>query len=448
MAKILVIDDEEAFREGLIETLVDLGAEAEGALGVNAALSMIDKKKFDAVFIDYRMPGIDGLEGIKRIQAKDGSKNTALVMITAFLDSQNTIAAMKLGAFDHLTKPVSRADIKRILDKLGSNVPTQARAPGNLPDRADPYALVGNSPELREVLKLIGRLSSHDSSVLIIGETGTGKELVARAIHRNSERANAPFLAINCAAIPENLLESELFGHVKGSFTGASHDRKGSFQMAEGGTLLLDEIGDMPLSLQAKLLRTLQEKEITPLGSNKSIKINVRFLAATHQNLKDMIAKKQFREDLYYRLNVVDIRLPALRERSSDLPLLASHFLDQSLLEKALPQKQFTSRALAKLSSHTWPGNIRELKNVIERASVVSNGPWIDEEDIRFLMEGETRTPLQESLDLPSAIAQLEKAYILRALKEAAGNRSEAARKLGIQRQLLYTKIKEYRIDS
>ncbi|RYZ90423.1 MAG: sigma-54-dependent Fis family transcriptional regulator [Proteobacteria bacterium] len=439
MAKVLVIDDEHAFRDGILETLSDLGAEAIGVSGVTSALKLIETKAFDLIFIDFRMPDIDGLQGIKLIQQKMGASPPAIVMITALFDSQNTIAAMKLGAFDHLTKPVTRADIQSVLDKLTPALkPAQKIAP-EYEKLLDRYAIVGNSPQLREVLKLIGKLASHDNSVLITGETGTGKELVARAIHGNSERADKPFVAINCAAIPENLLESELFGHIKGAFTGASHDRKGSFQLAEGGTLLLDEIGDMSLSLQAKLLRTLQEKEITPLGSNKSIKINVRFLAATHQNLPAMIAKKEFREDLYYRLNVVEIRLPALRERLSDIPILAKHFLDQKPLSPA---------AQAKLQEHSWPGNIRELKNVIERALVVASGSWIEAQDIRFLLDNRVSENSSESLDLPSAVAHLEKTFIDRALKEASGNRSEAARKLGIQRQLLYAKIKEYRIDS
>ncbi|RZA13195.1 MAG: sigma-54-dependent Fis family transcriptional regulator, partial [Proteobacteria bacterium] len=358
-----------------------------------------------------------------------------------------TIAAMRLGAFDHLTKPVSRSDIKKVLESLIKSFPKSSTARLSKVQPADPYALVGNSPELREVLKLIGKLSSNESSVLISGETGTGKELVARAIHRNSARAAAPFVAINCAAIPESLLESELFGQLKGAFTGATQDRRGSFQNAEGGTLLLDEIGDMSLSLQAKLLRTLQEREITPLGSSRAIKINVRFLAATHQDLRAMVERKEFREDLFYRLNVVELRLPSLRQRSSDIILLAQHFLEQSQISHAIPPKQLTVEAKAKLERHSWPGNIRELKNVIERATVVSNGSLIDAEDVRFLTEASESPTASKGLDLPSAIAHLEQDFIRRALHDSNGNRSEAARKLGIQRQLLYTKIKEYRIE-
>ncbi len=444
MAKILVIDDEEAFRDGVIETLSDLGAEARGANSVSAAMAALAQQSFDAVFIDYRMPGIDGLEGMKRIKDWAGEKSLPIVMITAHFDSENTISAMKMGAFDHLTKPISRSDIKRILDGLVQAFPKASKMGRTKADIRDRYALIGNSPELREVLKLIGKLSSHDSTVLITGETGTGKELVARAIHRNSERASAPFIAINCAAIPENLLESELFGHVKGAFTGAMQDRKGSFQMAEGGTVLLDEIGDMSFSLQAKLLRTLQEREISPLGSARPIKINCRFLAATHQNIKAMVTRKEFREDLYYRLNVVELRLPSLRERASDISILARHFLDQVRSENATVQKQMSPEAISKLEAHSWPGNIRELKNVIERAFIVSNGKWINEIDIRFLIDDKPNLVASDGLDLPSAIAQLEQSYIARALIESSGNRSEAARKLGIQRQLLYTKMKEY----
>lgn len=443
MAKILVIDDEAPFREGLIETLTDLHHSAVGVGSVPEGLRLLQEQKFDAVFVDFKMPGINGIDAISMIREKTSPHLIPIVMITAFVDSENTIAAMKLGAFDHLTKPVGRSDIEKILSSILMAYPSSSAKSERPKSSMKEHELVGQSPEIREVLKMIGRLSANETSALITGETGTGKELVAKAIHSNSARSHGPFMAVNCAAIPENLLESELFGHMKGSFTGATNDRKGSFQRAEGGTLFLDEIGDMSLGLQAKLLRALQEREIIPVGANKPIKINARFITATHQDLRSMVEKKEFREDLFYRLNVVEVHLPSLRDREGDIALLSEHFLDLSKSE--FGSKSLSPEALKKLKQHSWPGNIRELKNVIERASVLSAGPVINEGDIRII----GNTPVEsldalQDLDLPTAVAQLERKMISKALTEASGNRSEAARKLGIQRQLLYTKIKEY----
>jgi DNA-binding NtrC family response regulator len=432
VAKILVIDDEKDFREGLAETLSDLGYEPCLAANAKDGLNLLDQHSFRAIFTDYRMPGIDGLKAISLIREKTDSP---IVMITAFVDSKSTITAMRLGAFDHLTKPVGRKDVARIMGEIEKAFPAGIKAEARA---ASSDILLGNSPQIREVLKRIGRVAAADSSVLILGATGTGKEVVARAIHANSDRQAKPFVAVNCAAIPEALLESELFGHVKGAFTGAATDRKGSFQRADGGTLFLDEIGDMPLPLQAKILRAVQEREVIPVGGSFPQKIDVRFLAATHQNLRRLVEEGGFREDLFYRLNVVEIALPSLSERSGDIALLAQHFLNGS-------GKRLSEEAERKLITHQWPGNIRELKNAIERAVVSSRGAIIQPEDLQ--LQAREIAASSDSLNLPDAVAKLERALIERALGEAKGNRSEAARKLGIQRQLLYTKMKDYFID-
>jgi len=446
VAKILVVDDESAFRESVMETLADLGHEPSGAAGAAEALAVLDRERFTVLFVDFRMPGINGVETIRLIREKLKHDTPAIIMITAFADTASTIAAMSLGAFDYLNKPVSRADIERVLGAaLKAYEGLGARADSSAPASLAPK-LLGKSRPMHEVLKMIGRLAATDVSALITGETGTGKELVAKAIHENSPRAKEPFVAINCAAIPENLLESELFGHERGAFTGAQDTRKGSFQLAEGGTLFLDEIGDMNPTLQAKILRAVQEREVTPIGGRRPIKVNVRILAATHQNLRELVAKGVFREDLYYRLNVIQLALPPLRDRREDIGELSHHFLAMA----SAGAKVLGESALSKLGGYDWPGNIRELKNVIDRASVVSRGRLVQAEDISFAETQGAEAPNLNGNDgagWHQAIGRLEKSLLLKALHEAEGNRSEAARRLGIQRQLLYAKLKEHEIN-
>jgi two-component system NtrC family response regulator len=448
--KILVIDDESAFREGLIETLEDLGYETSGASGARPALSLLRRESFDLVFVDFRMPELDGVETMKLIRDEKGAQAPPMVMLTAFSDSQNTIEAMRAGAFDHLAKPISRDDVKRVTEsilkvfaheclrtcedrKVESSKQNDGRA-----------RLIGRSEKFRDILKLVGRLAATETTVLIAGETGTGKEVVAQSIHQNSSRSSGPFVAVNCAAIPENLLESELFGHVRGAFTGASQDRKGSFQLAQGGTLFLDEIGDMNMTLQAKILRAVQEREVTPVGATKPVRVDCRIIAATHQNLRAMVERHEFREDLFYRLNVVQIDLPPLRDRKSDIEDLCQFFLSNA----EIPGLSLSEAALEKLKRHTWPGNIRELKNVIDRATVIVRGRVITEDEVRLIDLASPLKQLEASdLDWHQAIARLERELLVTALQSAKGNRSEAARRLGIQRQLLYAKMKEHQIS-
>jgi DNA-binding NtrC family response regulator len=360
-------------------------------------------------------------------------------VLTAHATAQNTIEAMRLGAFDHLTKPIGREALERALAAM-----TDARAAAE-PAEAAPGAigLIGASEAMRSVQKTIGMLADSEATVLISGETGAGKEIVARAIHDYGARAAKPFVAVNCAAIPSELMESELFGHVRGSFTGATGDRVGAFREAAGGSLFLDEIGDMDLAMQAKILRALQERIITPIGG-KPAPVDVRIIAATHRDLAQRIREGRFREDLYYRLNVVPIGLPPLRHRINDILPLAKSFLDRAGGKALAPD------AAERLLAYAWPGNVRELKNAMERVAVLVRGEVVRAADLDFI-NGEShdaRGGDWPDEGLPQATERLERMLIARALRRARGNRTEAARNLGIHRQLLYAKMKQYGIEA
>ncbi len=437
MATVLIVDDDTALREGLSETLSDLGHAARTAASGREGLALLSDD-IDAVLLDLRMPGgLDGIEVLRRIRE---SKNPPpVIVLTAFASAENTIEAMRLGAFDHLTKPIGREELNALLHRLPSRARSVRRAV-----ESQTGTLIGSSEGMRAVQKAIGLAADSNSTVLILGETGTGKELVARALHVHSGRKDHPFIAVNCAAIPAELLESELFGHVKGSFTGAVSDRAGAFRDADQGTLFLDEIGDMPLAMQAKILRALQEQVVAPVGG-KPVRTTARIIAATHRDLSTLVAEKTFREDLYYRLNVVPIAIPPLRERASDIVPLAEHFL-QLATGSGARGKQLSPAALAKLQGYAWPGNVRELRNVIERACVLTRGDVIEPGDIDT--RGERSDTLSNhtllEADLPTAVARLEEAMIRKALEACGGNRTEAARRLNINRQLLYTKMQRY----
>jgi DNA-binding NtrC family response regulator len=435
MAAILIVDDDAAMRDALSEAARDLGHDVRLAPSGAAALAMLGDEAVHAVLLDLRMPGMDGLEVLRRIRARPHPP--AVTVLTAHATATNTIEAMRLGAFDHLTKPIGREDLARALSGMLASV-TEPRA-----SRLEPAqeGLIGSSEAMRAVQKTIGMLADSNATALVTGETGTGKELVARAIHDHGHRGTKPFIAVNCAAIPAELMESELFGHVRGAFTGAVTDRLGAFRQAERGTLFLDEIGDMDIAMQAKILRTLQERIMTPVGG-KAVPVDVRVIAATHRDLKQRVGEGTFREDLFYRLHVVPIHLPALRDRIADIVPLAEHFLSRTGGGKRL-----AADAAALLIRHTWPGNVRELKNAMERAAILVRGDVINAADLGFI--DETRPVAGEisdwpDEDLPSAIARLEEILIRRALTRSAGNRTEAARMLGIHRQLLYTKMKRY----
>lgn len=431
MARIAVIDDDAGFRDSLAEALTDFGHTVEAYDRAAPAIAAIAETLPDLVFLDLRMPGMDGIAALRALLAAHPALK--IVVLTAYATGDNTIEAMRLGAFDHLTKPIGRAALQALLDRALRPTMAAMAAEATAPD-----TIVGASAAIRAVQKRIGLAAAGAVTVLILGETGVGKELVARAIHSFGPRANGPFVAVNCAAIPGELLESELFGHERGAFTGAATARRGRFREAEGGTLLLDEVGDLPVATQAKLLRVLQEREVTPLGG-APVKIDVRLLAATHRDLEAMVAAGGFRADLYYRLAVLPIAVPPLRERGADILILARHIL------AGLRPAALTPMAERALMAYPWPGNVRELRNVLERAASLTPGGVIDTGDLA-LAAGPPPPPAPASLS--EAVAATEIALIRAALDRAGGNRSEAARALGISRQALYDRLKRYGLET
>ena len=437
MANVLIVDDDAALREGLAETVADLGHVPRVTASGREALALLTANDIDCVLLDLRMPGgMDGIEVLRRIRERDDAP--PVIVLTAFATAENTIEAMRLGAFDHLTKPIGRLELDALLKRLPRRgIPLAADG------ASETGTLIGSSEAMRRVQKTIGLAADSDATVLILGETGTGKELVARALHEHGSRKTKPFVAINCAAIPADLLESELFGHVKGSFTGATADRVGAFREAADGTLFLDEIGDMPAAMQGKILRAIEERVVTSVGG-KPYRFDARLIAATHRDLPNLVANGAFREDLYYRLNVVPILLPSLREHREDILPLAEHFLRCEVRQGA--PKRLSASASALLLEHSWPGNVRELRNVIARACVLVRGDTIDATDLDIAQPGRQIPSRDELLegDLPSAVARLEAAMIRKALEACGGNRTEAARHLNINRQLLYTKMQRY----
>lgn len=437
MATILIADDDAALREALAEAVRDLGHIALEAASGEATLSVIEDQTVNAVLLDLRMPGMDGLEVLRRLHARPWPP--AVTVLTAYATANNTIEAMRLGAFDHLTKPVGRADLMRVLDNMRAST---AEARVN-PVEFTEEGIIGSSEAMRQVQKHIGMLADSNATVLITGETGTGKELVAQAIHGHGRRRRKSFIAVNCAAIPSELQESEMFGHTRGAFTGAVTERLGAFRQADGGTLFLDEIGDMAIAMQAKILRVLQEHIVTPVGG-RPMPVDVRVIAATHRDLLHQVREGAFREDLFYRLHVVPIHLPPLRERIADIIPLAEYYLTRT------GGKRLAADAAARLIRHGWPGNVRELKNAMERVAVLVHGSLVRAADLGFLSE--MRPESEQTIewpdeDLPTAVARLEAMLIRRALRRTAGNRAETARLLNIHRQLLYTKIKRYGIE-
>jgi DNA-binding NtrC family response regulator len=450
MARVLIIDDDAALREGIAETLGDLGHAVEQAGDGAAGLARLSRGGVDAVLLDLRMPGMDGLAVLKALRGRveRGEAVPPVAVLTAVPTAANTIEAMRLGAVDHLAKPVGRealiALVGRMLPSAGAAGPGREAAP-----REEAGTLVGASAAMREVQKAVGMLADSDATVLITGETGTGKEVVARAIHLHGRRAGQPFVAVNCAAIPAGLLESQLFGHARGAFTGAVGDALGSIREAHKGTLFLDEIGDMDLAMQAKLLRVLQERVVVPVGG-KPVAVDVRVLAATHRDLAGLVREGRFREDLYWRLGVVPVRLPPLRERAEDVVPLAEHFLALAAGGRA---PRLSAGAAARLAGHRWPGNVRELRNAMERVAALARRAVVEADDLDFLAAADAGGGGGEAaagwLDgtLPEAVARLEAAMIRRALERSGGNRAEAARLLGIHRQLLYEKLRQHGIE-
>ncbi len=442
MATILIVDDDVALCRALATALHDLGHQPAEAADGEAALAWLSRYQADAVLLDLRMPGMDGMEVLRRVRARPGAPPVAV--LTAVPTSDNTIEAMRLGAADHLAKPIGRDGLRALLSRM---LPLPDAPPMAAASATREGDLVGSSVAMRDVQKAIGLLADSDATVLLLGETGTGKEVVAQAIHRHGRRSKAPFVPVNCAAIPAELLESLLFGHVRGAFTGAVSDRPGCFREAEGGTLFLDEIGDMDLAMQAKLLRTLQERVVTPVGG-RPVPIDVRVVAATHRDLIQAVRDGRFREDLYYRLGVVPLSLPPLRERLADIIPLAEHFL--ALSADASPVKRLGAEAAARLLAHPWPGNVRELLNAMKRVATLVRRPVIGAADLDFLIVGPAGAAAATDWltgTLPEVIARIEVELIRRALVASGGNRAQAAERLGIRRQLLYQKLTRYGLE-
>jgi two-component system response regulator HydG len=426
--RILVVDDEPEMVNLLQGHLAREGWAASAVTSGGDALTALEREDFDVVLTDLVMEGVDGLALLRAAQQRDPAPR--VVLMTAFGSLESAIEAIRLGAYDYLTKPFrldqASVAVRRAIDDRRLREENR-RLKAAVEQRYGFDSIVGRSPALQRVFEQVRALSDSDASVLLVGESGTGKELVARAIHHNSGRRDGPFVAVNCAAIPENLLESELFGHEKGAFTGADRKRRGLFAEANGGTLFLDEVGDLPLGLQAKLLRALQDKAVRPVGGSQDVQLDLRLLTATHRDLPAMVAEGRFREDLYYRLAVIPLRLPSLRERGEDIMLLATHFLERAAAASGKELKGFDEEATAWLLRHRWPGNVRELENMVERAATLAAGPRITLGDLHT----EFSAPAAGGGSWPT-LGELEAQYIQRVLEETRGDKVAAARILGI----------------
>lgn|SRR5574341_248237 len=442
--RLLVVDDEKSQREILAGFLQKEGYSVALSESGQQALKLFEEKFYEMALIDMKMPGMDGLELLKNI--KRISPDTQVVVMTAFGTVETAVSAMKEGAFHYVNKPIDLEELKIILKKAGETHTLLAENRffrEQLEEKFKDTTIVGESKPIKEVLSIITKVAKSKTTVLIRGESGTGKELVARAIHNLSERANQRFIAISCAALPESLLESELFGYERGAFTGAMRRKEGRFELADGGTLFLDEIGDVSLEMQVKLLRVIEFEEFERLGGKDSVKIDVRILAATNQDLEQRIQEKKFRDDLYYRLNVISIVLPPLRERKEDILLLVDHFLKKYSKKLGKDIKVITFKAKDALLNYNWPGNVRELENVIERGMVLCRSNVLDVSDLPEFRTLEKKEILEDNLTLQ----ELEKRYIAKVLQQTKGNMGQTAEILGIHRNTLRLKIKEYGIE-
>jgi two-component system nitrogen regulation response regulator NtrX len=446
MPSILIVDDEPGVRSSLSGVLRDEGFEVEAAASGEECLERAARSAFDVVVLDVWLPGIDGLITLQRLRER--KVDAQVVMISGHGNIESAVRAIKMGAFDFVEKPLSLEKTVLVVrnalrqrDLEAENRVLRARV-----DRQ--HVMVGESFSMRQLREQVEMAAPTNGRVLIYGENGTGKELVARTVHQLSRRRNGPFVEVNCAAIPEELIESELFGHVKGAFTGAVAEKPGRFEQANGGTIFLDEIGDMSLKTQAKVLRVLQEQVMERVGGTQSIRVDVRVLAATNKELAAEIREGRFREDLYFRLNVIPIFVPPLRERQDDIPLLADHFMALMAAEYGRRPKRMASEAVARLQHYAWPGNVRELRNVIERLMIMVPGDTITAQDLAFLGHDGVRQPIvaDDSLPLADARERFERDYILQALAAQHGNISRTADVLGVERSNLYKKMKAFGI--
>ncbi len=454
MAHILVVDDEKNYRTILAQLLEGEGYRVSTAENPFAALELLARESVALILSDLRMPRMDGMAFLQQVREDVGE--VPFVILTAFATVETALAAMKAGAFDYLLKPFNNEEILQTVEKAlaYARLQTENAALRRQLEQGREREILGDSSAIGKLLLDISRVAPARTSVLIAGESGTGKELVARALHRASPRAKGPLVTVNCAAFAENLLESELFGHERGAFTGATERKRGLLEVADGGTLFLDEIGEFPLALQPKLLRVLQERRFRRVGGTAEIESDVRVLAATHRDLGEMLAAGSFREDLYYRLNVVTLQVPPLRERPEDIPLLALHFLRRFARELDRPVDGLQPEALRALQGHSWPGNVRELQNVIERGVLFAAGSTLDVADLPEPLHrpaaGTPLSPLPEEFGrpLPELLDAIEEELVRRALVKARGVQAQAAELLGISRSNLQYKLKKYRLDA
>jgi two-component system response regulator HydG len=436
---ILVVDDEMIIRESFSHWFEKSGHYVETAASGAEALEKLEKIAFDVLFVDIKMPGMSGITLLEKIKAM--FPETIVVIITAFGTIETAVEAMKLGAADYLLKPFKPDQLTLVMEKLAQQKRLTSEyhyLKGHLKRLTRFDNIIGQSPSMKKVFELIPEIAASDASVLITGETGTGKELVAKAIHARSKRNHSPFIAINCGALPDSLLESELFGHQKGAFTGATHTRKGFLEIVSGGTLFLDEIGEISPKMQVDLLRVLDEKKIIRMGSSHLIEVDFRLISATRRNLDEMIRDSSFREDFFYRINVITLDLPPLRKRAGDIPLLATHFLQKYSHETNKHVDQISPEAISLLSSYHWPGNIRELQNAVERAVVLARSRMLGAEHFSFL--NTTDEPPSQRISLH----ENERKYIRQILEDSDWNVSRAARILNINRVTLHKKIKRF----
>ncbi len=440
--KILIVDDEMSVRNSLREWFLEDGFAVETAEDGNAALQRMHSGPYDIVIIDLKMPGMDGITLERRIREID--KDAAIIILTAFASVETAVEALKLGAFDYVTKPVDPDELSNTVRNALKQRHLQAenvRLKAKVSELTLPSPIIGDSQRMRRVLDMMSTVAGTDANVVIRGESGTGKELIARAIHSQSERRFFPIVAVNCGSIPETLLESELFGHEKGAFTGAQYRRKGKIELAHGGTLFLDEIGDIPAKMQVDLLRVIETRRFHRLGGNQEISSDFRLVCATNRDLEVLIEEGSFREDLYYRINVFVIDLPPLRDRPEDIPPLTRHFIEKYARAMGKPVKEVSPEAEGILMSYAWPGNVRELENAVERAMVIGREPSIQPDDLPMPLAGGAIEPEGATL------AALERRHIERVLREEKGNITRAATALGIDRGTLYNKLRRYGIE-
>jgi len=437
--RLLIVDDEESVRQSLHNWFLEDGHQVGAAKDAYDALEQMEKQAWDIVLLDIKMPGMDGLELQKRIN--EINKNTVVIIMTAYASVETAVQALKEGAYDYVVKPFSPDDLSRLVRNAAKQIELtteNVQLRQKIQQMARMEEIIGDSPQMKRVMELVETVAKSDSTVVIRGESGTGKELIARAIHSHSNRRYFPIVPVNCGALAETLLESELFGHEKGAFTGAQSRRKGKFEMADHGTLFLDEIGNISEKMQIELLRVLEAKQFTRVGGSQTITVNIRLICATNKNLEKAVEEGTFREDLYYRINVFTIFMPPLRERRSDIPLLAQHFVNRYAASMNKPITDITPEAMDLLIRHDWPGNVRELVNAIERAMVVGKPPVIKPDDLPFQLAQKVDGAKSDSL------AAAEKKHISYVLTKANWNITRAAEMLEIDRVTLYNKIKRY----